>query len=652
MRLAARLRLPLVCVMCLSHGARSAPATNSCAPGWTGRQLAPSAATTGWTVERDSGSVASISAIADQQGPLLRMSWNLGSGSWVQAKYEFTAPLDLAGADILGLSWRGNADALPNTLTLMVADADGVFFGVDLGARSQGVNQVNRWVINATVPKAAFYYFWGGASSPSGIDWTRVRECYVVLKRPGPNLGGGSGSLDFRGLQWDRAADWPRETGFTSIDTQSARIQSAATAAIGYLLSQQAPTGLFVSWREEPSPKAWLYDQALVLIALAREGIWRNGSATNAEARAAGLLAQFLVAHQKADGHWARAWAPVTANELADDGWIGDQAWCATALSEYAYRSGNVPARGAASRAAAWLAAKIDSDGGIQGFPSTEGTVDTWWALVATARFADAQRIERYLLDASTVWDAEAGYWWRGARDPLVAIDCATWLSAFARHPLVGEPGRGASALSFVHRTLITTSDDGSLCGLDGQGPVSIWNEGTAQYVAAGGPDSAVFLDTLLSQQSADGSMPGSPDNWSTDAFGWLTPWHGLAPTAWLYFAIRGAPFPDANRDTDGDSAPDWQEFIAGTDPLDPKSRFSTDQFSYDASNGELHISWEGVTNRVYTVMAADVPQGPWHPTSTFSQVPGNGARLRFSASVSAATNATYYQVFCARTKP
>jgi hypothetical protein len=78
-------------------------------------------------------------------------------------------------------------------------------------------------------------------------------------------------------------------------------------------------------------------------------------------------------------------------------------------------------------------------------------------------------------------------------------------------------------------------------------GPVAIWNEGVGQYVSAQGEDADSFLDMLVWQQqrSGNGSLPGSPE--ATElrcGFGWLTPWTGLAPTLWLYFAITGTPFP------------------------------------------------------------------------------------------------------------
>ena len=166
---------------------------------------------------------------------------------------------------------------------------------------------------------------------------------------------------------------------------------------------------------------------------------------------------------------------------------------------------------------------------------------------MSTARFSAADKIKDYLLDDSTVWDPNLRYWWRGFNDPMIAMDAATWLSFFARHPAVKETARAYAALSFVRKTLVTSSQDGSQCGFDGMGPVSIWNEGTAQYVAAGGQDAQAFLDGLVSRQRPDGSLGGATESWRGNAFGWHTPWSGLAPTAWFYFAITGAPFPRSN---------------------------------------------------------------------------------------------------------
>ena len=516
----------------------------ACAPGWQGTVLIDGESLTNWTVEQDTGASGSLGLTSGLMGSqAVQLDWNLGSGDWVQGKYSFPTPVNLAQADIFGLSLHGGGPGeVANTVSIMFADVNDVFFGYDMEGEENGINHIDRWLINLSIPKKSLYFFFA-LGSETQIDWSQINRFFIVVKKPGSALGGGTGQLKLDHVQYDTATNWPRQAQFVGVTADS----QVASKAIDYILSQQDPsTGLFVSWKEEefenPPPKSWLYDQALVLISLTREGSWEDDTPLNEAAQAAKKLVDFLTSQQKGDGHWARGWNPRSGAELGDDGWVGDQAWWVMALAIYSKKCGDFAAMDSAQLGADWLASQIDAMGKV--VASTEGNVDVWWALVATSRFADADKIKNYLLSETTAWDADLQYWWRGFNDPVIAMDAATWLSAFARHPLVNLPGRGRAALSFVRRTLITTSQDGSLCSFDGMGPVSIWFEGTAQYVAAGGQDAQTFLDMLISQQNPDGSMPGSPENWSSDAFGWLTTWRGLAPTAWLYFAITGMPFP------------------------------------------------------------------------------------------------------------
>ena len=58
-----------------------------------------------------------------------------------------------------------------------------------------------------------------------------------------------------------------------------------------------------------------------------------------------------------------------------------------------------------------------------------------------------------------------------------------------------------------------------------------------------GGEQAGDLLLELLAQQRTDGAMPGSPDDFTGGGV-WTTRWHGVAPTAWLYFAqIPQGPF-------------------------------------------------------------------------------------------------------------
>jgi hypothetical protein len=69
----------------------------------------------------------------------------------------------------------------------------------------------------------------------------------VVVKKPDPASGGGSGFLTIDHLQADRAADWPRQADFEAVAPDSL----AAAKAVAYLLNRKKSSGLFQSWKEE-----------------------------------------------------------------------------------------------------------------------------------------------------------------------------------------------------------------------------------------------------------------------------------------------------------------------------------------------------------------------------------------------------------------
>jgi hypothetical protein len=528
----------LFCLLCSFAENGFAQPASPCVPGWNGQLLIDGESPTNWEVEHHNSSSGTIVSVVGFIGNAVELNWNIGVGDWVQARYTFSQPVDLSQKDIFGLSLRGSA-GVKNRVSLMFADVNGVFYGMDC----DGINTIARWMKNLPLPKKIFYHFFtiGPDSSRKEIDWSQINRFFVVVKRPSAGEGGGSGQLAIDHLQADRAADWPRQEHFVAVRPDTA----AAAKAVRYILNRQKATGLLLSWKEEPEPRAYLYDQALALIILTREGIWSDDTPANTAAGKAKKLVNFLGSVQKTDGHWPRTWNPETGQELVDDEWVGDQAWWVMALMEYAKKSGDETASASAQKGADWLAEKIDPTGKV--VPSTEGTVDAWWAMVAAERLADADKIQDYLL--SKVWDADLKYWWRGRDnndnpDAFVAMDCATWVGEFAKSPRVNQSGLARAALSFVRRTLVTTDDRGALCGFDGMGPVGVWCEGTAQFVSAGGEHAQEFLDMLLSLQRDDGGMPGSPDNWSSDCYGWLSSWTGLAPTAWLYFALTRPPFP------------------------------------------------------------------------------------------------------------
>jgi hypothetical protein len=498
--------------------------------GWDGNVLITCQSTDNWSTVVDSGATCTLSTVAGVFGDAVAMNWNLADGDWVQAKYSFPEPVDLSTADVFGVTMRGDGYSPDNTVVLMFADTNDVYFAHYL---PRGINHWGKWLVNMTRVRDFFDYFSG--PSPE-IDWSAVNRFMIDIKRPSAEEGGGSGQLIVDHLQSDNAGAWPRQTAFEDVVDDPA----AQSNAVQYVLGQQKASGLFKTWEEEPGGGALLYSQALVLMMLAREGNWTNQVPVNTAAEAADKLAAFLVQHQKPDGRWARWYDPDTGAERTVDSWVGDQSWAAMAMSAYAQKSGRAAAMRAAERCAGWVAGELDGMGKVHG--SNEANVDAWWAFMSTLRTAEAVQVRSYLLTTGSVWDAETRFWYGGYEHPAIYVDTATWPSAFARHGTVGETNKALDALSFILRAHMTSSDDGALCGLGAMTVVTIMNEFCGQYVAAGGEHSQQILDALLAQQESDGGLPGAPDAWNTSA-DWSTTWKGVVPTTWLYFALTGLPF-------------------------------------------------------------------------------------------------------------
>ncbi len=505
-----------------------------CVPGWTGRLIIDCESTFGWGIEHDNGSTGAVETTAGVINDAVQLNWDIGTGNWVQARYTFGGLIDLSQEDIFGISLRGDS-GISNRVAVMFRDADGVFWGFNC----DNLNIVDRWMINISLPKKLFAYFFTFGPDPNDniIDWSRIENFYLVVGRPGEDQGGGSGRLAVDHVQADRASDWTRQADFESIQPDQASIDKAVV----YILSKQNDTGLFTSWSS--GPNAYLYDQGLVLIVVTREGVWQNGIPQNESARAAKKLADFLVAHQLPGGNWPSAWDAHTGNVTGPPLGVGGDSYVAIALVTYANKVSDHAAWRAAESCGEWLSDQIDELGRL--VPSTENNVDAWWAMVALRRWQDADRIQHYLLN--TVWDQDLKYWWRGyaaSPDPFIALDCATWVGEFAKSTRVDRPDMAKAALSFVHRTLMTTDESYTYCGLDAMGPIGVWCEGMGQYITAGGEGSQDLLNTLFALQHSNGGMPSSTENrWN--CFGWLSTMTGLAPTSWFYFAQTKSPFED-----------------------------------------------------------------------------------------------------------
>ena len=124
------------------------------------------------------------------------------------------------------------------------------------------------------------------------------------------------------------------------------------------------------------------------------------------------------------------------------------------------------------------------------------------------------------------------------------------------------------------------------------------------------------------------------PDEWE-----WL---HGLAP-----LTNDAAEDPDGDGlsnlqefqhgtdprlgDTDGDGQSDWVETVAGTDPLDPNSLFAIQNPAVQTETGHQVFTWPGRTQRLYTIVATDDPNGPMTNRPDYLDQPGVDGPMSFT---------------------
>jgi hypothetical protein len=476
------------------------------------------------------GTWGSVSAIAGYSDTALELRYDLGSAdrNWAQVRCDFDPPLDLSPYDHLRFDWRGYRGAA-NSLEVGLIDQAGATERIF----ARGYHHVTHrdWWGQLVIP-FSFLPPWTPGTT---FDASQVAAFMLSVVKDGDDDAGGAGSIAIDNLN---AYNVMARTVPTEL-SPPATIPVVTGRAAQWLASQQQETGLLKSWAEEPGCTAHTYDQALALIVFSHEGMWAQ-----ADALVAGLADA-----QNCDGSWHKSYdcSKSSLPCVHCHKWEGDIAWAIYALSRYRAEGGSHPQAGAAmDRAASWLAHRIAPDGCLE-IDHTEGTIDAWWALQAAGSdYRDeAQQLKECLL--SQYWDGTMGRF-KGGRDwRQPYLDNQTWGAPFLR--AIGRQEDARRALSYAYEVLRLPARGGQLFGFDGQGgPWSVWNEGTGQYVSEGCTAARRLAQELVAQQRPDGAQPGSPDDFAGGGV-WTTRWHGVAPTAWLYFALTpGEPFDTTTR--------------------------------------------------------------------------------------------------------
>lgn len=474
--------------------------------------------TSAWRVLMGNGAISgSLTTVSGCRGLAVQLNYDLGAtqGAWAQLRRDFSPPLDLSAGDHLRFLYRG---AARNTIEIgLVSTDDQIYFA-------------NSWNEAAGMPVCG-YATWDLKDFRKGNqlfpNLGQVKAVFISVAKSTAQSAGGAGSFIVDELQLVNLAS--RQTPSSS-DAVRANADAVKRAA-DWIAARQQAGGLLKSWQEEADDLSYVYDQSLALIAL---------SATH-PARADQLAAK-VISLQNGDGSWFEGYHFLNdaAREAKKD--IGPIAWMIYALTRYSLKSGNLAAAQSARRGAAWLAAQQRADGSVSNI--AEWNLDAWWAFQTAGYQIEADRLRAFLL--TQLWDHQVGRFKSDVNTRHIFLDNQTWGAPFLR--AIGREQDARRALSYARWTLAVASQSsqfGETCGFDGAGPFGVWNEGTLQYIAQRGENSQFYLDQIARQQATDGGIPGSPLDREFRAYiVWLTPWHGIAPTAWFYFAATGEPFP------------------------------------------------------------------------------------------------------------
>jgi hypothetical protein len=520
--------------------------------------------------------VAKIPVLSQQQGcsgNALSIDYSLTGGTWFVILKNFNSPLDLSTYTHLRLALRSSSTDTHFDIQVKLVDNNSHTYWIKL------ISTADLPVWRPVYIDLREFTCFDNATCNSVVpfNYSSVRQIQIAISRCYNNgieceLGSDNGILYLDELAAVDLSPGSNnrlvQTDFVKVNTNTAISQSSAKAILDQ--NKVDNTGLVPAWFEETPPNYNTYSEAVALLVYVKE---YQRTKDPAYKTAANSLASKLVNIQIPDGKvnagaffTAYKWngSSLTSSDSSCTGdetavsdidrcfWIGNTAWAVIAMHalKAAGISDNPQALDSAiSKAANWMLNQI---GRISDYPhlvtiGLEGNISTYFGLLAAGKITSAKALGDSIYALG--WDTKERRFKIDVKPSsfMTSMDTSgSWGVQLLRS--LGKDYDALASLGYTSTVLRTSSFDGLV---DGYGDIAgAWTptvEFGAQGAAAGILDANYVMNQIFNNlQKANGSFPGSPDNWyGGDIPAWNTTMTGVAPTAWVYFALNGDPLID-----------------------------------------------------------------------------------------------------------